>query len=140
MTINVATSSGDVKRPLGIPPMPATIRSRAVSASTPIAFPTVDATPSGPSQKSVATGPGEIVEVRRRSRTGDNLRPLVGERSRRGQADAASGSRYNSDLVLECEVHALSGRGRPNHPGRARSCDIFPARLPKHVAGAPGED
>ena len=55
---SVATSSGVVKRPVG---MPATARSRTASALAPVALPIVAATPWSPSQRSVATGPGETL-------------------------------------------------------------------------------
>ena len=64
MTTSAATSSGVVNRPVANPPMPATTLSRAVAASTPIALPTVWATPFSPSHRSVLTGPGETELMR----------------------------------------------------------------------------
>lgn len=64
MTTSVATSSGVVKRPVAKPPMLAMTFFFAVSASTPVAFATVSATPPLPSQRSVLTGPGETSLMR----------------------------------------------------------------------------
>ena len=58
---SVATSSGVVNRPVA---MPAAACSRTSAASTPAARPTVAATPSSPSQRSVSTGPGETLLMR----------------------------------------------------------------------------
>ena len=58
---SVATSRGVVKRPVG---MPASACSRTASAPAPVAAPTVAATPSRPSQRSVATCPGETLVMR----------------------------------------------------------------------------
>src|SRR5262245_33524384 len=59
-----ATSSGRVNRPVTKPPCDATTWLRAVSVSTPDAFATVAATPSGPSHSAVSTGPGLTVFIR----------------------------------------------------------------------------
>ena len=58
---SVATSSGVVKRPVG---MAAVTWSRTAAGSTPAAAPRLAATPSWPSQRSVATGPGETLLMR----------------------------------------------------------------------------
>jgi hypothetical protein len=60
----VATSAGVVKRPVAKPPILAMTVSRAVSASIPVAFATVSATPCSPTQSSVLTGPGETALTR----------------------------------------------------------------------------
>ena len=52
----MATSSGVVKRPVA---MPAVACSRTAAGSMPAAFPSIAATPSSLSQRSVETGPGE---------------------------------------------------------------------------------
>jgi hypothetical protein len=57
----VATSSGVLKRPEA---MPVVTCSRMSAASTPATRPTVAATPSSPSHRSVETGPGETLLMR----------------------------------------------------------------------------
>ena len=59
-----ATSLGRVNRPVAKPPCDATTCRFAVSKSTPEFFATVAATPSGPSQSAVSTGPGLTVFTR----------------------------------------------------------------------------
>lgn len=56
-----AISSGVVKRPVDIAPV---APARTASAPTPVAAPTVAATPVSPSHRSVATGPGAMLVIR----------------------------------------------------------------------------